>query len=176
MYRAPAIKSSRSSRRDTHRDINVQEKALEAAEKRRAETEIPTEPAMLVEFFLNCSAEDIEYFIAKTKDQLDNHFFAALDSAIGRQRCDSSRNPTWQFSEVFMSLRTLLHVLASQCEYASLKRCNNLNTSLVKIATDVTSSDIIEFRSSSQILLPLPRACFPVVLSQCMVIACTTHI
>lgn len=65
----------------------VQEKALAAAEKRRAETEIPADPAVLVEFFLNCSAEDIEFFIAKCKDNLDKQFFATLDSAIGRQRC-----------------------------------------------------------------------------------------
>jgi hypothetical protein len=63
---------------------------LAAAEKRRAEIEIPVEPAMLVEFFLSCNAEDIEYFMAKCRDQLDAHFFAALDTAIGRHRCVSS--------------------------------------------------------------------------------------
>ena len=65
----------------------MQEKALAAAEKRRAETEIPADPAMLVDFFLNCSAEDIEYFIAKCKDQLNSEFFAVLDKALGQQRC-----------------------------------------------------------------------------------------
>jgi hypothetical protein len=85
------------------RRSRVQEKALAEADKRRAETEIPTNPGMLVEFFLNSSAEDIEYFIAKARPQLDSNFFAALDSALGRQRCACQCSPTRQHPSSYLA-------------------------------------------------------------------------
>jgi hypothetical protein len=64
----------------------VQAVALEEAELRRKAAVVPTDPAELVDFFLNCDAADMEYFVAMVRSRLDGAFFAAIDNAIGQER------------------------------------------------------------------------------------------
>ena len=64
----------------------LQAAQMEAAEERRAAAKVPKDPAALVDFFLNCDAADIEYFVAKARERLDPAFFAAIDTAIGQEK------------------------------------------------------------------------------------------
>lgn len=63
-----------------------QEAALAEAQARRDATTVPDSPTELVDFFLNCDAADMEYFVARTRARLGRDFFAALDGAIGTER------------------------------------------------------------------------------------------
>lgn len=75
------------SKKDMKKELEKQkEAALVEAEKRRASITLPTEAAKLIDFFLSCYPEDLEYFVAKGRPLLGSNFFAELDSAIGEQR------------------------------------------------------------------------------------------
>jgi hypothetical protein len=74
------------TRRQTCRSARVQKAALEAAAERRGAIVVPEQPAELVDFFLNCEASDMEFFVARTRERLDKNFFAAIDNAIGEER------------------------------------------------------------------------------------------
>lgn len=64
----------------------LQEKLLKEAEERRAGITPPTEPALLIDFLLDCDSQDTEHFVIQCRDNLSTEFFAALDTRIGQER------------------------------------------------------------------------------------------
>lgn len=64
----------------------LQERADAEAEERRAATELPERAEALVDFFLECEAADMEFWVARARARLGAPFFAAVDTALGEAR------------------------------------------------------------------------------------------
>jgi hypothetical protein len=61
-------------------------KAKEELEARRAARTVPTVPALLVDFFLETEADEMEFEVARCRGQLDDKFFKELDLFISQEK------------------------------------------------------------------------------------------
>eukprot|EP00892_Ulva_mutabilis_P008907 jgi/Ulvmu1/6389/UM003_0017.1 len=82
-----ALTKDVASEEEMEKEMKKQkEKLLKEAEERRAGITAPTEPALLIDFLLECDSQDTEHFVIQQKENLGTEFFAALDTRIGQER------------------------------------------------------------------------------------------